>query len=120
MKDKIVFKKNQDIHLTIEDFTREGEGLGKVHGFPFFVKDTVIGDVAVATVTKVKKNYGYARLKKVLVPSPDRVHPPCPVARQCGGCRIQQLSYDKQLEYKSGLVAGCLQRIGGIDLYPYR
>ena len=51
MKDKVVFKKNQDIHLTIEDFTREGEGLGKVHGFPFFVKDTVIGDVAVVTVS---------------------------------------------------------------------
>ena len=115
MKDKIVFKKNQDIHLTIEDFTREGEGLGKVHGFPFFVKDTVIGDVAVVTVTKVKKNYGYARLKKVLVPSPDRVEPPCPVARQCGGCRIQQLSYDRQLAYKFDQVAGCLQRIGGFE-----
>ena len=37
-------KKNQEILLTIEDFTREGEGLGKYQGFPLFVKDTVIGD----------------------------------------------------------------------------
>ncbi len=113
LKDKIHLKKNQDLHLTIEDFTREGEGLGKYHGFPFFVKDTVIGDVVAVTVTKVKKNYGYARLKEVLVPSPDRVDPPCPVARQCGGCKIQQLAYDRQLEYKFDLVKSCLERIGG-------
>ena len=115
MKEKIVFKKNQDIHLTIEDFTREGEGLGKYHGFPFFVKDTVIGDVAVVRITKVRKNYGYARLKELLIPSPDRVDPPCPVARQCGGCRIQQLAYDKQLDYKFSQVKNCLQRIGGFE-----
>ena len=41
---KLNLKKNQEISLTIEDFTKEGEGLGKYQGFPFFVKDTVIGD----------------------------------------------------------------------------
>lgn len=107
------FQKNQEILLTIEDFTREGEGLGKHQGFPFFVKDTVIGDTVRASVTKVKKNYGYARLVEILSPSKDRVTPPCPVARQCGGCKLQQLAYEKQLEFKQSLVAGCLSRIGG-------
>ena len=54
-------KKNQEILLTIEDFTKEGEGLGKYQGFPLFVKDTVIGDKAKVSITKLKKNYGYAR-----------------------------------------------------------
>ncbi len=109
------FRKNQEIVLTIEDFTKEGEGLGKVQGFPFFVKDTVIGDKITAAVTKLKKNYGYARLTSILEASPDRVQPPCPVARQCGGCRIQQLSYEKQKEFKWKQVAGCLKRIGGFE-----
>jgi len=109
------FKKNQEIILKIEDFTKEGEGLGKVQGFPFFVKDTVIGDKIIAAVTKLKKNYGYARLVSILEASPDRVQPPCPVARQCGGCRIQQLSYEKQKEFKWKQVAGCLKRIGGFE-----
>ena len=106
-------KKNQEILLTIEDFTKEGEGLGKYQGFPLFVKDTVIGDVAKVSVTKLKKNYGYARLVDIIEPSPDRVTPPCPVARQCGGCKIQQLSYEKQKEFKWNQVANCLKRIGG-------
>ena len=50
-------KKNQEVSLTIEDFTKEGEGLGKYQGFPLFVKDTVIGDEVKVSITKLKKNY---------------------------------------------------------------
>ena len=110
---KLNLKKNQEISLTIEDFTKEGEGLGKYQGFPFFVKDTVIGDEVRVSITKLKKNYGYARLVEIVTPSKDRVTPPCPVARQCGGCKLQQISYEKQLSFKKSLVEGCLMRIGG-------
>ncbi|MDO5147558.1 MAG: 23S rRNA (uracil(1939)-C(5))-methyltransferase RlmD [Eubacteriales bacterium] len=108
-------KKNQEILLTIEDLTKEGEGLGKYQGFPLFVKDTVIGDRARVAITKLKKNYGYARLVEIVEASHDRVTPPCPVARQCGGCKIQQLSYEKQKEFKWNQVANCLKRIGGFS-----
>ena len=108
-------KKNQEVSLTIEDFTKEGEGLGKYQGFPLFVKDTVIGDEVKVSITKLKKNYGYARLVEIIKPSEDRVTPLCPVARQCGGCKLQQISYDKQLHFKKGLVEGCLTRIGGFE-----
>ena len=110
---KLNLKKNQEISLTIEDFTKEGEGLGKYQGFPFFVKDTVIGDEVRVSITKLKKNYGYARLVEIVTPSKDRVTPPCPVARQCGGCKLQQISYEKQLSFEKSLVEGCLMRIGG-------
>ena len=70
---KLNLKKNQEISLTIEDFTKEGEGLGKYQGFPFFVKDTVIGDEVRVSITKLKKNYGYARLVEIVTPSKDSV-----------------------------------------------
>ena len=106
-------KKNDIVTITIEDIGSEGEGIGKVDGFPLFIKDATIGDVIEARVIKVKKNYGYARVEKILTPSSDRVAPKCPVARQCGGCSIQHLSYEKQLEYKQNKVKNCLERIGG-------
>ena len=55
IRTEVEFEKNQEISLTIEDFTKEGEGLGKYQGFPFFVKDTVIGDEVRVSITKLKR-----------------------------------------------------------------
>ena len=107
------FKKNDILTIDIEDMGHDGEGIGKADGYTLFVKDTVIGDRAEVKIMKVKKNYGYARLLKVLRPSPDRTEARCPIARACGGCQLQFLSYEKQLEFKKKKVLGNLQRIGG-------
>ncbi len=111
-------KKDDIITLRIEDLSSEGLGVGKCDGFTFFVKDTVIGDIAEAKVMKMKKTYGYARLMRLIEASPDRVEPPCPVARQCGGCQIQALRYQAQLAFKEKKVCSNLQRIGGIAEPP--
>ena len=110
-----MFKKNDTVTIEITDMGIDGEGIGKVNGFTLFVKDALIGDVAEVKVMKAKKSYGYARLMKLVTPSPDRVEPVCSVARQCGGCQIQALSYAKQLEFKQNKVRGNLIRIGGFD-----
>ena len=60
----------------------------------------MIGDKIEAKITKAKKNYGYARLMKVLEPSHNRVEAKCLVARQCGGCQIQELSYENSCHLK--------------------
>ena len=107
------YEKNQTLTVEITDMTSEGEGVGKKDGFPFFVKDTIIGDKAEIRVTRVKKSYAYGRLEKVLTPSPFRVEPKCTFHRQCGGCQIQSMSYEKQLEFKQAKVRNNLIRIGG-------
>ena len=71
------------------------------------------GDKVLALLTKVKKNYAYARCEKVLVPSPFRIEPRCPIYKPCGGCQLQAVAYDKQLQIKQQKVFGNLQRIGG-------
>ena len=110
-------KKNDLINLTIEDMSAEGEGIGKVDGFTFFVKDAIIGDSIVARVTKLKKTYGYARLEKIVTPSEHRVEAPCAFHKQCGGCQIQAMDYAKQLEFKQNKVFNNLVRIGGFSAY---
>ena len=127
-------KKNDLVNLTIEDMSAEGEGIGKLDGFAFFVKDAIIGDEVVAKVIKLKKTYGYARIEKIVVPSEFRVEPPCAFHKQCGGCQIQAMDYKKQLEFKQNKVFNNLVRIGGFPAeiieeimepivgmeYPYR
>ena len=85
--------------MTIEVFGAEGVGIGKVDGFTLFAKDALIGDKIEVKVIKVKKNYGYGRLMRIITPSPYRVEAKCPKARACGGCQIQHLDYAEQLKY---------------------
>ena len=111
-----MLKKNDKVTIRIEDISKDGEGIGKADGFALFVKDTVPGDFVEAGIMKLKKNYGYARMIRVIEPSPDRVEASCPVARQCGGCRLQTMSYDKQLQVKEGIVKNALEHIGGFTV----
>jgi len=106
-------KKDDLITLKIEDMGVDGEGIGKLDGFTFFVKDAVIGDTVEAKIMKMKKSYGYARLMRVLEPSEIRVEPRCAYARQCGGCQLQAMSYEAQLDFKAKKVWNNLIRIGG-------
>ncbi len=109
------YQKNDMLTVTIEDMGTDGEGIGKVDGFTLFVKDAVIGDTVQAKIMKSKAHYAYARLEKVITPSPFRVEPECAYHRQCGGCQIQALSYAKQLEFKQSKIRNNLVRIGGFD-----
>ena len=116
-------EKNEEFEVTITDMTEEGLGVGKTFdarsssdaGFPWFVKDAVIGDRVISAATKVKKSYGFARLVKILEASSDRVPARCPIARACGGCQLEELSYEAQLKFKADKVLSCLTRIGGFS-----
>ena len=111
-------KKNDKFVITIEDMSEDGAGIGKLDGYIWFVKDALIGDVIEASAMKMKKNYGFARLVKVLEPAPGRVEAKCPVARACGGCQMQELDYAEQLKFKENKVYNHLKRIGGMEDIP--
>ena len=108
-------QKNDLIMLEITDLTEEGQGVGKKDGLVFFVKDSVMGDWVEARILKVKKNYAYAKVEKLLEASPYRITPLCPVAGKCGGCQLQHLSYEKELSWKEDRIAQSLIRIAGLS-----
>lgn len=111
-------KKDDVIEVFIEDLSDEGAGIGKYEGMTFFIKDALVGDRVRAKIMKLKKTYGYARLMEILEASPSRVEPACPVARQCGGCQIQAMSYESQLAFKTKKVINNLKRIGKFEELP--
>lgn len=108
-------RKNDVIELAIEDMGVDAEGIGRYEGMAFFVKDALPGDLIKARITKLKKNFGYARLEEILVPSKARVTPECSLHRKCGGCQLQAMDYGKQLEFKQKKVRENLIRIGGFS-----
>lgn len=110
-------KKNQEFTVLIEDIGVNGEGIGKVDGYPLFIKDTVPGDVIQGIVTKTEKKYGYGKVLSIITPSPDRAEAVCPIAKRCGGCQLQDMSYERQLAYKREKVRNNLDRIGKLTGY---
>ncbi|MCR5799620.1 MAG: 23S rRNA (uracil(1939)-C(5))-methyltransferase RlmD [Lachnospiraceae bacterium] len=111
----MTYKKDDLVNVTITDIGNDGEGIGKIDGYTLFIKDSLPGDHVKAKIMKAKKGYAFAHLEEVMIPSPDRVKPRCPIARQCGGCQLQALSYEAQLRYKQDKVKNNLVHIGGFD-----
>lgn len=110
----MAYLKNDILEVKIDDIGINGEGIGKVDGYTLFVKDAIVADVVRVKLTKVTKNYAYARLMEILTPSPLRVAAVCPVARSCGGCQIQEMDYKAQLIFKREKVKNNIERIAGI------
>ena len=111
-----MIQKNDEYIVTIESMGSEGEGIARIDGYALFIKDAIDGDKAKVKVIKTKKTYGYARVIEILEPSKHRVNARCNIARQCGGCQLQHVSYEKQLAYKEDKVKNCLTRIGGFTV----
>lgn len=107
-------EKGQILELKIDDMTREGQGIGKADGFTVFVKDAVAGDMVRAELTKVKKNYGLAKLIELVTPSSGRMEPVCPYMELCGGCAYGRLQYPEQLKLKEKQVKDKLERLGDL------
>jgi len=111
-------EKNDDIVVTIESLSNEGQGVARVEGFTVFVVGALAGEEVKAHIIKVQSAYAIAKATEILTPSPDRVRPGCPVFAQCGGCTLWHLSYPAQLRQKQQWVQDALVRLGGFSDIP--
>ncbi|MDA3731455.1 23S rRNA (uracil(1939)-C(5))-methyltransferase RlmD [Niameybacter massiliensis] len=107
-------EKNKFYEMTITDIGTNGEGVGKINDFVVFVPEAITGDQLEVKILKVKKNLAYGKIEKILSPSPRRSEVTCEVATKCGGCQLQHMSYEAQLEWKQSKVYNALTRIGGL------
>ena len=110
----IPVEKNKIYEMQIDALGSNGEGIGRIDGYTVFVEGALPGEKISVLIVKVKKNYGYGKLMEILEVSPERREPMCPVAKQCGGCQLQHLSYEAELAYKTREVKDVMERIGGI------
>lgn len=111
-------RKNETITLQFEDLTHQGSGVGKVNGYPLFVPFALPGEEASVKVVKVNKKFGYGKLLHIHKKSPDRVEPPCHVYEKCGGCQLQHMSYERQLQMKQDQVKHAMQKIARLPDVP--
>ena len=87
-----------------------GNGVCRINGKVCFVPFSCAGDEVRLAVTSEKRSYCEARIVELLVPSPFRVTPPCPIFGRCGGCAWQHIEYGQQLAAKQQILAETLWR----------
>ena len=115
MKDKPV-RLEEKYELIINGYSHQGEGIGRVDNFTVFVPEAILRERVRAKINEVKKNFARGQLEEVILPSPYRVKPLCPVYHLCGGCQLQHIVYEKQLEMKKRIVENVLDRIGNQNI----
>ncbi len=103
------------IILTVEKLASGGDGIAFFEGQAVFIPFSIPGEKIACTILQRSRDYSRAMLEEIMEPSPHRTAPPCPVFGRCGGCSLQHIEYEKQLEYKAATVADSLRRIAKIE-----
>lgn len=101
------------VELSIDGFAHGGEGIGRIDGKVTLVAGALPGERVRVRVEEDRPRWSRARLLDVLVPSEDRVVPPCPIAEECGGCDLQHVRPDAARALKTRVVREQLSRLGG-------
>jgi len=102
-------------NLEIVDISTEGKAIARHDGMVVFIEGGVPGDIVDVMVHRKKNNYAEARVETIKTFSPDRIEPLCTHFGTCGGCKWQDLSYKKQLEFKQKYVLDAFTRIGKLE-----
>ena len=113
---EVFMKKNDRVIGVCSGYTHDGHGVVKIDGFPLFVKGMCEHEEGEIIVTQVRKGFGFGKLWRLMKKSEARVEPFCPVAKQCGGCQLQHVSYAEQLRFKKQKVIDVMKRIAQIDV----
>ncbi|MDT2633432.1 23S rRNA (uracil(1939)-C(5))-methyltransferase RlmD [Enterococcus dongliensis] len=106
----VQLKTNQTLTLKIKRLGINGEGIAYYKRLIIFVTGALPNETVVARISKATPRFAEADLVKIIKKSPDRIIPPCPVYEECGGCQLQHLAYNKQLDFKKDLLRQALEK----------
>lgn len=103
------------IEVETERLAFGGEAVARFGGLAIFIPFAAPGERVRVRVTQRKKNFARAVIEEIIRPSVERRAPLCPHFGECGGCQLQHISYEAQIEAKSDFIRDSLARIGRIE-----
>jgi len=111
-------KQDDIITINIEALGSDACGISHYEEYTVFTPYVIPEETVLAKVTYVKRNIVYAKPLEVVIASPHRVKPLCPVFGKCGGCKLQHMDYETQLKFKTQQFVSCMNKIGNISVEP--
>lgn len=117
-------KKGDILKFTIDKYAFEGKGICRISkdgeeesNYVVFVDGAYPGDTVEARLIKIKKSFAEAKTINIISSSKDRIKPECSYFGVCGGCKQQDLNYEKQLFYKQLQVKEIFDKLGNFNNY---
>jgi 23S rRNA (uracil1939-C5)-methyltransferase len=102
------------VRVTIESLGHDGRGIARVEGKTVFVDGALAGEEVEVRYVKQHRNFDEAAVEEVITPSPLRVEPRCPHFSVCGGCSLQHMAEEQQIEAKQAVLLDNLARLGKV------
>ena len=106
------------MEIKIEKMDHTGNGIGFYDGKICFIPKSVVGDIVDVSFVKSTKKYNIGKVEKIVKSSDSRIDSICPYYQLCGGCNINNLSYDEQLEFKKNKVKNIFKKYLNLDINP--
>jgi 23S rRNA (uracil1939-C5)-methyltransferase len=101
--------------VTVRGIAIGGAGVADLpDGRVVFVPRTAPGDRVSIRIEKSRRRWAAGSLCELIEPAAGRRAALCTLYERCGGCQLQHLPYESQLEWKGRFVADALARIGGL------
>ena len=100
--------------VTVVSLSHDGRGVARLDGKAVFIEGALPGETVRFRYLERRKRYDTGQLVEILEPSPNRVAPPCPHYGTCGGCDLQHLRPEVQLQAKQQILAEQLERLGKV------
>lgn len=107
----IPIKKNDELEVEIIDYGVDGEGIAKINGYTIFVMGALKNEKVKVHITKVQKDYAFAKIIEILTPSDKRKEPNCETYKRCGGCNLRHIDYEETLKIKQEKVQNLVNKM---------
>lgn len=101
--------------VEIKSLSHEGRGIASVDGKTIFIDGALPGEKVRYQMIKKHSRFDEAKLEQVILPSEHRQEPMCPHFSICGGCSLQQMSSEFQLQHKQSLLLEQLAHFGQVS-----
>src|SRR4051812_11295080 len=104
-----------NITTTITSLSHEGRGITQIDGKTVFIENALPGEKIEIEITKKHSRYNEARVINIIEASADRVKPQCIHFEICGGCQLQHMNAESQINLKQKTLLEQLKHIGHVE-----
>ncbi len=105
----------QIVEVNIESLSDEGRGVARVEGKTVFIDYALPGEQLTFQYTRTSSKFDEGRALDIVKPSADRVEPPCEHFGICGGCSLQHMHPDAQIQHKQQVLLNLFKHQAGVQ-----